>query len=53
MAEPLTQTERALKRHEAAIRKLATWLDDEDRKEVEDILDGIETTSEKSADSAE
>jgi hypothetical protein len=53
MAEPLTQIERALRRQETAIRKLAQLMGDNVVLEIEEILDGTQTASEDSASSAD
>lgn len=54
MAEPKLEIERRLDRHEKALRRLAELTElDMYKREIEDILDGTETTSDKSADSAE
>jgi hypothetical protein len=60
MAEPKLEIERRVERQDKAIRTMASWLvqaqtgfGQKDYEGIVAILDGTETTSDKSADSAE
>jgi hypothetical protein len=53
VAEPLTEIERTLRKHETALRTLAQLMGENVVIQIEEILDGTKTTSEDSTGTAD